>query len=341
MKFTAPRNGPPASSLLQRQARAPRRVEGVVRGVAAEVQDRRCWCAPGWPVAMPASTIESWPRERGAELADGHVLEAVADRAARVVRPRQRPPDPRRAAAALLLVEVELGGHVEGRHAQQRRAVVEPGLREAQRVVAAPAPALEVERQALPVPEHVVVPELEEAGEPGRAGVPGARRGGAHLLLLHLDVDVHVRALRRREVRQHLLEEPEPGELALGAHQRRALEAVALVHLELAPDHLLARHLVAGDVDVADVRGPALAEREGDVHDVRVAHRLLRLDADVQVALLRVRRRTPGPAPSRSSRRRSAPRASPSRAAADRLPSGPRCPSSARRPRGTGGPRPP
>ena len=273
--------------VLRRQARALGGIEGVVRAVAKET---------GLQAVREHGPAEAEAREgdavgvrERAERVHGHRLDAERQRAARVVRPGQRTADASRAAHALLLVEVELAPGVEQREAEQGRGVVEPGLGEAQVVVAALAAALEVERQALTVPEHVVVSQLEEARDAALAGVAGARRGGADLLLLYLEVDVDVGAVGRGEVDLHVLEQPEAGDVPLGAHQRRALEAVALVDRHLAPDHLLAGVPVAEDVHHADRRGPPLGDAERHVHH-RVPHRLARLDAEVEVAPLGVLR---------------------------------------------------
>src|SRR6185503_14375813 len=124
----------------------------------------------------------------------------IRERAARVVGPRQRAPDTCRTAASLLVVEVALVVGVEHRETEQRRRVTEPRLREAQEIVFALRATFEMELEALPVAEHVVVPELEESGHAALRGVPGARGCRPDALLLHPQRDVDVGALGRREV---------------------------------------------------------------------------------------------------------------------------------------------
>jgi hypothetical protein len=140
-----------------------------------------------------------------------------------------------------------------------------------------------MELHALPVAEHVVVAQLDEAGEAALAGVAGAGRSGPDGLLLHLEDDVDVGALGRGEVGDDLLEESQAHEVALAAHQCRAAEPVALAHRDLAPDDVLTGRLVASDRHQPHLRGLPLGDLEHDVHH-RVAHRLLRLDVDVEVA---------------------------------------------------------
>ena len=66
-----------------------------------------------------------------------------------------------------------------------------------------------MERQALGAAVHVVVGELEEAGDAGRAGEARAGGGRPHLFLLHLEDHVHVAAVGGLEIHAHILEQAE------------------------------------------------------------------------------------------------------------------------------------
>src|SRR5439155_13715994 len=65
------------------------------------------------------------------------------------------------------------------------------------------------------------------------------------------------------------------------------LEPIALVNRDLAADHVLARSLVAEDVDETDPGRLPLGDLERHVDD-RISHRLARLDVAIEIPLLRI-----------------------------------------------------
>src|SRR5439155_25735294 len=160
--------------------------------------------------------IRRLPDPRGDEIAERHVAEIVGDDAAGVVRPAERTTEADPAAHVLSIVEIEVAPGVEDIEADGERRVPKPRLRKRKLEVVSPPAAFQSDVHALPVPEQVVVPQLDESGQPRLARVPRARARRAGLLFLHLERQIDVRAVPRGLVIYvHVLEKPEPENVAL------------------------------------------------------------------------------------------------------------------------------
>jgi hypothetical protein len=66
----------------------------------------------------------------------------------------------------VVIVDIPHSGDVEQVEPGRGRRIEEPGLGERQLLIAARRAVLELEADLLAVPEQVVVPELDESGEP-------------------------------------------------------------------------------------------------------------------------------------------------------------------------------
>src|SRR6185369_2449741 len=94
-----------------------------------------------------------------------------------------------------------------------------------------------------------------------------------------------------------ILEEAEALDAVLAALHLERVEGVALVHSELATDHLVAGRGVAGDVDTLDIDARSLADLDREIHDVLVGVAIVgRVDvgkgvAEVAGGLVEVRHR--------------------------------------------------